>query len=831
MAQKQIKKNFNNFRGRDTRSSDLVRDINSAIEFQNARVVQEDSCVSREGFHTRGNEAQYKGLYTYRYSDAESGETIEEQISLSSELYRKKDTTFTISYAGAGTTVTFNHALDITTSTYQVDIEVDDVNVYSGDVGTGNEVSPVTLANLKTAIDAVANFSCVISGDTAVPAAFMPILLEDGFTAGAPDTYVITVYNWEQMSTLTNADFTEYSNAYVEDYWEQASVVNVNDCLYIAHGYGYLYKYDGQNVYRAGMPVADTDPTASIAGTGFTDTSIKYIYLYKQVDNQGNEIFGVESDASNTVSPADDTVTLTVANILAADEFNTGCAIVNGLQTGVTTITVDASHTFKIGDTAYFYDGVSAAYVERVISAVAATTITIAGANVNVTDNLIISNNLRIVIYRTTNSGNLYYKVAEIPNDSFNATQNYADALAIASLGTQYVAPINDRDPLEIFPKYLCVHQGLLVAAGDPSEPNTWFYSSGEGPEYFPALSNFEDVRNTSGGGIKGLGSDQEFLIIGTNRNLFVFSGDLESGSGRLEKINEGHMGFACHNSIVDIGKGIIFLGRSGFWLIQNGYNLIEIGEPINSDFTNIDGYSDSQLPILKRAVATHFDETDEYICFIPAESGSGSSRCSNTSSVVHVFNIDRNAWGTWTGLNMGGGVTIYDDNIFFQSCREDASLTVTGNLWERNCDGRLEDYADHEIPIDFRLGAQWMDDLEPSVFKVWLWLKVYNLLRNLLAATFTLTVTVERDFQRGLPWFMFDLDFGSGSSSVGYGFFPWGESLWGTPTVDSNKMKLRSGKAQSIRYIFTNAVLNQKVALSAWETEMTAPYAIRVVD
>lgn len=826
MAERAIQKNFNSFKGRDVRSSDLIRDLDSAIEFQNGRILAEDSVVSREGFKIRGQEAQYKGLYTYRYANLTSGETQEELVSLSQFLYRKKDTTFSISYAGGGLSILFNHAVDVTTSTFQVDIEVDAVNVFSVDVGTGNEVAPYTLANLKTAIELVAGFTCTISGDTTVPAAFMPILIDEAFITGAPDTLSITVYNWEKMSTLVNADFAAYDTAYAQDYWELASTANMNNCLFIAHGYGPLYKYDGQNVYRAGMPVATTNPTLALGGTGVTDTNIKYIYLYKQIDNQGNIVEGVETDPSATVSPANQTVTVTVANTLAASKFNTGCAIVNGAQVAVTTITVTAGHTLKIGDAAYFPDSLTTGgWAERRVTATTATTITISGAAVTVVNNAVISNNLRIVIYRSTNSGNLYYKVAEISNNSFSATQTYADSTPTASLGIQYVPPVNDHDPLDANVKYLCEHQGLLIAAGDPADPNTWFYSSGEGPEYFPALSNFENVRNTSGGSIRGCGSDQEFLIIGTQRDLFVYSGDLAAGNARQEKLSDGHMGFACHNSIVDIGQGIIFLSRTGFWLVQNGYNLVEVGERINVEITNIDGYSSSQVPQLKRATAIHFDGTDEYICFIPAESGTSTSRYANPSSVCHVLNIDRGSWSTWTNLNMGGGLADYDDNIFFQSRRDDSALTVTGNLWERNVAGQLEDYADHEDPIEFRLGTQWLDDTEPSVFKVWLWLKVYNLLRSRLSSTFTLNVLIERDYRRGTPWFSFTLNMGSGSSSIGYGFFPWGESLWGTPQATTEKMKLRTGKAQSIRFVYTNSTHNQKVALSAWETVYAAPY------
>jgi hypothetical protein len=108
-------------------------------------------------------------------------------------------------------------------------------------------------------------------------------------------------------------------------------------------------------------------------------------------------------------------------------------------QVSVSTITVDdgsgGSHTMKVGQTAYFYDSVSASFVTREITAVAATTITIAGAAVTVADNAVISNNLRIMILRTVSTGTIYKFVAEIPNNSFSATQVYTDATADASLG------------------------------------------------------------------------------------------------------------------------------------------------------------------------------------------------------------------------------------------------------------------------------------------------------------------------------------------------------------------------------------------------------------
>ncbi len=828
MAERVIVKNFNNFRGKDSRSSDLVRDSNFAIDFQNARVVKEDSCVNREGFKIRTPKGQYNGLYSYKWTDTSTGLVESEIISISDSLYRKKENTFTIAYTGSGAVVGVSIRLDAATATFKCTIREDGVDLLSYDLGTGLESSPITLANLKTQIDALADFSATISGTTSVPAAFLPITINADL-ASSPKTQALVVYEWEKMSTLSASVFSAYNAARGNEAFELASCVNMMNCLYIATGNEYLHKYDGQNVYRAGLPEASTVPTLSLSGTGITDTNIKYMYLYKQVDNRGNTILGVESDPSSTVSPANQSVLVTLTNILAASGFNTGGAIVNGNQLNVTTITVDSGHTLKVGDTAYFFSGEQGTYVEREITATTATTITVAGDIVDVADNRIISNNLRIVIYRTTNGGNLYYKVAEIPNDSFASTQVYTDTLATASLGTQYIAPTKLRDPLSIQPKYLCVHQDLLIAAGCKSNANTWYYSNGEFPEYFDAEVNFEQVKSTEGGGVRGLGSDQEHLIVGTENSLLVITGDLDSGNARQENLSRGHTGFACHNSIVEIEGKIIFLGKTGFWAIENGFNLYEIGAPINPDIAK-KGLPTSQQLMLRRAVAIHSETTQEYICFIPAESGSGTSKFVNSASRTFVLDTFHQSWGDWNGVNMGGGLIELDDKVYFQSKEEDASVTVTGYLWEQSKLSKVDDYADHHLPIAFKLGTQWLDAGEPSVFKVFLRLKAYNLLRQFLAARFTLNVKVERDFQKDSTWFSFPLNFGQGSSA-GWGYFSWGTAQWGTPKKQSQKKKLRTGKAQSIRFVMENSELHQKVAISAWETEVTAPYSTAIKD
>ncbi len=828
MTERVIVKNFNNFLGRDTRSSDLVRDRNYAIEFQNARVVKEDSCLNREGAKIRAANAQFTGLYTYHYSNTTTGADQQELVSLSDNLYKKVNGQFKVEYSGSASLCFISILLSEVDNCFCCLITEDGVEVFNYSLGTGLESSPVTLANLKTQIDALSGFSATITGaSTSTPAAFLPVVVQQGLISADLEA---PVYYWQQVNRV-NSIFSNYYSNRGADEFELASCESVSNCLYIATGYNFLHKYDGQNVYRAGLPIPSAAATGSLTGTGITDANIKYIYLYKQVDNQGNEILGVDSDPSANFSPSNQSVQLTLQTVQAASGYNTNCALVNGNQTGVTTITVTNSpHTLRIGDTAYFLNRVSGQYVERRITNTTSTSITIEGTGVNVNNSDVISCNLRIAIYRSTNGGNLYYRVAEIPNNSFASTQTYTDGLLTASLGAQYFPPTRERDVLEVKPRYLKVHQNLLIAAGAPETPNTWYFSSDESPEYFPAESNFEDIKDRSGGAIRGIGSDQEHLCIGTDRAIYVVTGDIYEGTARQEKLGKA-IGFGCHNSIVDMEDRIIFLSKNGFYQIQGGFNLQEIGAPINSMFRN-PSLSDARQPKIKRAMAVRLDDNDEYVCFIPTETGSGTARYANNASTVQVFDSFHGSWSEWTGLNMGGGMTVFNNKLFFQSRREDPSLTVTGNLWESHSQGNAYDYADHTQPIAFKLGTQWIDGGEPSVFKVFLWLKLYNLLRAQLSASYTITVSVERDFRKDVEWFRFPIDFSAqGGSGVGWGLEMWSFFPWGNPKRELLKKKLRSGKAQSLRYVMTAAELHKKIAISAWETVVTAPYANDMKD
>ena len=560
-----IRKNFAGFLGRDTRSTDLTRPPEAAIEFSNADFLKDGTLTNRTGGKILASDAQFLGVFNYAYSDQSTGETRQEIISISDSLYKKRSNTLTITYTGSGNPVQLNIKLDASTATFKATIVENTTTVLNYDLGTGLETSPITLANLITQINAISGFSASASGITTIPAAFLPTSLYLDL-ANPPKTATITYYDWQTINSTVSTPFASYYAARGDSEFRHASAINVQDCLFIATGKEYLHKFDGQTVYRVGAPEPTAAPTVATAAGALAGT-YRYISTHIQYDNQGNIVEGTESDQSANITPATNSINVTVSNVQAGSGYNTNCALFAANAavapvSGLVTLTVqNTPHTMKAGDTAYFYNRALSQYKTYTVSSVTTTTLVLVSTDTITTNNNdVCSNNLRTAIYRTKNGGIDFFLVAEIPNNSFAATQVYNDNAADTALGAQYLYPEQDHDALAVKPNFVVVHQGVVVVSGILNEPNTVYYSSGDGVEYFPLASNSFDIPSTTYGSVTGIGSLQDHLLVGKRNSLYAASGDLAEGAFRVEKISEGRLGIASHNTICDMGRGLVYL-------------------------------------------------------------------------------------------------------------------------------------------------------------------------------------------------------------------------------------------------------------------------------
>ena len=838
MARRVYRQILSAYRGLDLRGSDLDRPLETFIEFQNFVITPQGEAIStRDGTKLLAPNGQFLGLWVASWSDPTTGQLKEEIVSLSDKLYRLKAQTFSIIYSGSNNPVQLNFKLDTATATFKLNIVESIASVLTTkldyDVGTGLEAVPLTLADVQTAVNAISGgaFTATISGTTLTPAALvLPITLNADLASGSK-TVTMTYYEWEAINTTVATPFGTYYANRGNTTFEHASAINLDGCLYIGTGFENLHKYDGQTCYRAGAPEG-TKPTSVSGGAGVLSGAYYYYIRYRQVDNRSNYRTFALSLPSSEIVLAAEKATVTITNLQAGSGYNTNCAVVNGAQVGITTgVTVaNTPHTIKSGDTITLIDRVTGSIVSRLITSTTATTLSWAATTaINVNNNDVISNGLIIELYRNKSGGTLPYLQGEYPNNSFAATQAISDNTADASLGDAIDLPQKTPDLLTTKPRYLREHQGMLVTAGDPAEPNTVRYSDVENVEGFPEASNWFDVPSTSKGAISGLISDYERLIVGKEFSLYSYAGDLDLGGIVPQKIGDGAVGVACHNSIADTEFGVVFLSRIGFRRVR--YGQIEdlgdetaIGGPLDPYFTET-AASTSEALQTKRAWATVLDGDQTYYCFVPAESGSGTGRYANDSSKLLWFDWAQRAWGEMSGINAGGGIAVKDRALWFLSKRTDATLGVTGNLSRSPLTGTEHDYADHHEAIEVIAGTTWDAMGDPSQLKKVLYVKLYNLLRGVFNTAFQLTVQTEVNFVRNQSHSKTVLSFGEASSS-GYGYGAWGIFAWGSPSVKTKRTKLKPQRISAIRIKLSNANFHQRTSISGLEYEVAAAYS-----
>lgn len=835
MATHVIRKNFSDFRGQDLRKSDLTRDRAAAIEFLNV-VIEDDqeALVTRPGSKIRTPSGPYLGLWTYSWTNPTTGETEEELVGLSDNLERLTEETFAVAYAGASSTVQVNIYFNTATSTYKFKI-IEDVagtltTMLDYDLGTGLEASPVTLANLDTQITAISSgdYSATYSGTTTHPAAFLPVIQNEDLSGG---TLNITYYEWEDINASVSTPFSAYYAARGSAGFEFASAKNLEESLYIAAGgYQYLLKYDGQNVYRAGLPEA-TAPSIALNATGSLTGDYFYVSRLRQTDNRGNIRTFWESDYSDTVTLAGDSMDVTLTNVLAGTGFLTNCAIVNGNQNGITTgVTVDNTpHTVKVGDTITLLDrSVSpAALVERVITAVAATSLTWAATTaIDVDDNDVISVGLVHELYRNKAGGTFMYLVGEFPNNSFTATQVINDDLADTSLVVELDVSLKNPELLDVKPRYIQEHQGLTVVGGAFNEPNIVRYSNADNIEGFDTVANVLNVPTTTLGGVSGLISDNERLIVGKETCLYSYAGDLDAGGIIPQRSGDAGVGIAAHNSIQETTWGTLFISQYGIKRVQYG-QIQDIGEPVDAFFTRIHS-SSSTTPRLKHAFSIVDEKNKTYLCYIPTETGTGTSQYANDNSRIRWLKwrpgANNDVLGEFSGMNCGGGIAVFGGDLVYQSRREDLGSGVAGNCFFPVGTGGDDDYVDHTEAIDFQVGLQW-DDLDaPSILKLPLWLKVYNLAHFGFIPSFTLTIRAERDFTLGGTYSETSMSVGDASTS-GWGYGEWALFSWGSPSSRIARTRLKRQRVRAFRFVLGNNTALEKVSLTGIEYEVAMAY------
>ena len=245
-------------------------------------------------------------------------------------------------------------------------------------------------------------------------------------------------------------------------------------------------KYDGQTVYRAGMPLgvrpSEADQPAALSMPFTNGEKYEYAITYEQIDARGHLVEGEISPVKlQTVAGTPRAIDVTVTNISSSIENNWNtdcalaiagtavaygpdindfyydlvdctpaftlkigdsayyadqtCAIMTDAGTG-NTIAVSAGHGVLAGDTVYFYDTGTTFTRQRVVELVTALSITVLGSPVTWD----FATNANIMCYK---AGLVYGNIGIVDGDQNNVnTINLKDAYPGSGAHTIQIADI-----------------------------------------------------------------------------------------------------------------------------------------------------------------------------------------------------------------------------------------------------------------------------------------------------------------------------------------------------------------------------------------------------
>ena len=820
-------------------------DANLAKVSKNMRRTHSGATVSREGSQVVSdtNTGTAFGTFVYKKTNSTTFiETYEELVACSS-LYKITDYTLAITYSGSGNAV-YQMLLDEDSGHWKFTIFVDGVENYSMDLGVGyDETSPVTIGDLVADLDAEANYTATISSAaSSYSAAYIPMTPPTSFVGGSPQTADIVYKVKTQVNQPTGSanPFAQTAANSDASNFENVSAVESDGNIYFFTKYDEQKKYDGNDVYRSGAPVLSMSSVGAAGSGTLAAGTYRYIITSVQIDQNNLEVESDESAFKSITNGGATNNNITIQNILAASGYNTDCAVVNGAgQVNVRTITVDngsgGTHTMKVGQRAYFYDAISAGYVTRTLTAVTSTTIafSVSEAAVTVADNAVISNNLRIRIYRTENAGTIYRRVVDIPNNSFSSTQVYNDGLADASLGTDYTSPAELGINHGLPPKaaYGAKFNGRPVACGLSGDPSAFAWASALGPEYYP--DNYSDtISGESNSAITGARASDKFLYIHQAKETFVITGDLFSGQYSIDKRGDA-VGCISNSSIVNTDAGFFWVASDGVYFSSEGSIPTNVSRSIQPIF-NLKPLTSERRLRLERSVAVWDSKNKLYICFIPAESEEGGEFYANQYSRIFVYDAKTEEWFEWDAWNMAGGAAYneaYEELWWTERQYSAFDADFQFKTWNRIFTRTLYDGADHAAPIPWRHDAHEYHAGQPSVGKKYLTITISSDDPD-MSARGDVVVRAYLN-KKETPQTVITQSYGSGSAT-GWGFGAWGFFPWGQSR--SQPMKKRSlkkpARGECIQITFSGGTkIYTKALISSYSLELTSPYKVKMKD
>ncbi len=350
-----------------------------------------------------------------------------------------------------------------------------------------------------------------------------------------------------------------------------------------------LFYYDTRQLSRAGVSAPSTFTAVAAAGGALAGV-YRYKAYVKRIDAQGNIVEGTPtSPISVTLGGGNNQATITAQafayssitgfGVKSCLKYTAEAPAANSLfYVDDNTAAPGVNAYIEVGDPVCFYDNAGTLHRTTVTKYDGTTTpssICVADqSGYTIADNTPISSGVTVVVLRTTAGGNKYYVLREIVTTGYG-TVAYTDNTSDATLqsGIQWVdAPIGKEHDAPPSCSLVCQHQGGLVTARSPTQPNTVSFSTADGIQYFPIASNAFDIPSTVSGPITAIASDTvDRLAVFKSQAYYDVVGDLDGGAFTVNVKNEGDYGISSQASLIRVNNRLVGMSKLGIVVISEG--------------------------------------------------------------------------------------------------------------------------------------------------------------------------------------------------------------------------------------------------------------------
>jgi hypothetical protein len=379
--------------------------------------------------------------------------------------------------------------------------------------------------------------------------------------------------------------------------------------------------------------------------------------------------------------------------------------------------------------------------------------------------------------------------------------------------------------------KYITPIQDVLAYSGFEQDPNATHMSAGQkdSPEMFPAGGETRLVTEGKFGDvITGLATLGSILYIFQKKAVWAVSGAVSSWTLSKDLISSsGAIGGEAHQAILEVMEAVFFLTNKGIYFIgksdtQSQRDVSanvpeELTVAISPEFLSLDSSYN-----LKKSLAFYWANEDIYIIQIPKEEDGLT-----ISNKTFIYDTYRLAWIEWEGLDITGGITVHNNDLYFRSRNKDGNFYLHRLASEKS----PQAYNDHIEPIKFSYETHWEAMGEASLFKKFIKLKTYaaEVKDDFETDTYSLQLELQKDFVPNtvsVSSIPFDEKIYGGWDGG-----KWNNFIWGQGIIPYKTTKLFNQKTSALKIILSNENNSENVLLSGYEIEIAVPYKVGIKE